>query len=384
MPDPDLFSQDPWTPTQLTRAARRSVEQSIGPIWIRGELTALKVYGSGHWYFTLRDANAQVRCVMWRTHAQRQSIVPEEGSKVFLHGTPTVWEEKAEFKLVVNEFLVTDQLGQKQLALQKLREALAKDGLFDLERKRPLPTMPGRIAVVTSFDGAALRDIVHVARRRWPSIDLLVFGARVQGAEAVREVVRALALVNQYPGIDLCVLARGGGAKEDLAVFNHEKVCRALAAMLMPTISAVGHETDISLTDLIADMRAATPSAAMELALPDVADFRRQVASLGLRLGNALGRGTRLARERLARTGDRLQAVLDHKVERHRHDLARIAAQLDALSPLRVLERGYSVATGANGRVLRQVSDFPDGSAIRLRVSDGEVPMTVTQSRVRG
>jgi exodeoxyribonuclease VII large subunit len=377
MPEPDLFSQDPWTPTQLTRAARRSVEQAIGPIWIRGELTALKVYGSGHWYFTLRDANAQVRCVMWRTHAQRQRTVPEEGSKVFLHGTPTVWEEKAEFKLVVNEFLVTDQLGQKQLALQKLREALAKEGLFDLERKRPLPAMPTRIAVVTSVDGAALRDIVHVARRRWPSIDLLVFGARVQGAEAVREVVRALTLVNQYQGIDLCVLTRGGGAKEDLAVFNHEKVCRALAAMQMPTISAVGHETDMSLTDLIADMRAATPSAAMELALPDVADFRRQVASLGLRHGNALGRGTRLARERLARTGDRLQAVLDHKVERHRHDLARIAAQLDALSPLRVLERGYSVAMDAEGKVLRRLNDFTAGQPFRLRVSDGEIPARV-------
>jgi exodeoxyribonuclease VII large subunit len=374
MPEPDLFSQDPWTPTQLTRAARRSVEQSIGPIWIRGELTALKVYGSGHWYFTLRDANAQVRCVMWRTHAQRQRAVPEEGSKVFLHGTPTVWEEKAEFKLVVNELLVTDQLGAKQLALQKLRETLAKEGLFDLDRKRPLPPMPARIAVVTSLDGAAVRDIVHVARRRWPSIELLVFGARVQGAEAVREVVEALRRVDGYDGIELCVLTRGGGAKEDLAVFNHEKVCRALAAMRMPTISAVGHETDISLTDLIADVRAATPSAAMELAVPDVADFRRQVASLGVRLANALGRGTRLARERLARTGDRLQAILDHKVDRHHHDLTRIAAQLDALSPLRVLERGYSVALSPDGRVLRRRADFSAGQAFRLRLSDGEIP----------
>jgi exodeoxyribonuclease VII large subunit len=160
-------------------------------------------------------------------------------------------------------------------------------------------------------------------------------------------------------------------------VFNHEKVCRALAAMRVPTISAVGHETDISLTDLIADVRAATPSAAMELAVPDVADYRRQVASLGLRLGNALGRGTRLARERLARTGDRLQVVLDHKVERHRHDLTRIAAQLDALSPLRVLERGYSVAMDADSRVLRRREDFTAGQAFRLRVSDGEVPAIV-------
>jgi exodeoxyribonuclease VII large subunit len=380
MPEPDLFSQDPWTPTQLTRAARRSVEQSIGPIWIRGELTALKIYGSGHWYFTLRDANAQVRCVMWRTHAQRQSAPPEEGSKVFLHGTPTVWEEKAEFKLVVNELLVTDQLGAKQLALQKLLEALAKEGLFDLERKKQLPAMPQRIAVVTSLDGAAIRDIVHVAQRRWPSIELLIFGARVQGAEATREVCRALKLANEYEGIDLVVLTRGGGAKEDLAVFNHEKVCRALAAMTIPTISAVGHETDVSLTDLIADVRAATPSAAMELAVPDVADYRRQVASLGVRLAHALGRGTRLARERLARTGDRLQAVLDTKVEQHRHDLVRIAAQLDALSPLRVLERGYSVAVSPDGQVLRRRPDFTPGRMFRLRLADGEVPARVDEA----
>lgn len=380
MPEPDLFSQDPWTPTRLARAARRSVEQAIGPIWIRGELAALKIYGSGHWYFTLRDANAQVRCVMWRTHAQRQSTPPEEGSKVFLYGTPTVWEEKAEFKLVVTELLVTDQLGQKQLALQKLREALAKEGLFDPGRKRPLPSMPTRIAVVTSLDGAALRDIVTVARRRWPSIELLVFGARVQGAEAAREVVRALKLVDAYQGIDLCVLARGGGAREDLAVFNHEKVCRALAAMQIPTISAVGHETDILLTDLIADVRAATPSAAMELAVPDVADYRRQVATLGIRLGNALGRGTRLARERVARTGDRLQAVLDQKVERHRHDLQRLGAQLDALSPLRVLERGYSVALSPERQVLKRAEDFPAGRRFRLRVSDGEVSAKVEKA----
>jgi exodeoxyribonuclease VII large subunit len=380
MPEPDLFSQDPWTPTQLAKVARRSVEQAIGPIWIRGELCALKVYGSGHWYFTLRDANAQIRCVMWRSQAQRIRTPPEDGSKVFLYGSPTIWEEKGEFKLTVTELLVTDQLGGAQLALQRVRDALARDGLFDLERKRPLPAMPARIAIVTSLDSAALRDIVTVARRRWPSIELLVFGSRVQGAEAPREMVRALALVDRYEGIDLCVLARGGGAKEDLAVFNHEKVCRALAALRVPTISAVGHETDLSFTDLIADLRAATPSAAMELAVPDAADLRRQVASLGLRLGNTLGRGTRLARERLARTGDRLQGALDQRIERNKRDLERFAAQLDALSPLRVLERGYTVALGDDGQLLRRPADFPSGRHFRLRLADGTIPARVEAS----
>ncbi len=377
MPEPDLFSQNPWTPTQLARAARRAVEQGIGPLWIRGEMSGLKVYRSGHWYFTLGDAGAQIRCVMWRTQAQRYKTPPEEGSQVFIYGTPTLWEERGEFRLTVSELLVTDKTGAAELALRRIREALAKDGLFDIDRKRPLPQVPNRIAIVTSLDGAALRDIMTVARRRWSSVELLVFGTRVQGAEAPQEMIRALGRVNRYEGLDLCVLARGGGAREDLAVFNHEGVCRALAALRIPTISAVGHETDLLLTDLIADIRAATPSAAMELAVPDAADFRRQVASLGLRLGNALGRGTRLARERLARTGDRLQGALDQRLERHRRDLERYAAQLDALSPLRVLERGYSVALGEDGGVLRRRPDFPVGRPFRLRLADGTVPARV-------
>jgi exodeoxyribonuclease VII large subunit len=192
-------------------------------------------------------------------------------------------------------------------------------------------------------------------------------------------MVRALRRVNRLERVDCCVVARGGGAKEDLAVFNSEAVCRALAAVAVPTISAVGHETDISFTDLVADVRAATPSAAMELAVPDRAAFARQVGALGLRLGNALGRGTRLARERLARTTDRLQGVLEQRLERRRRDLERFAAQLDALSPLRVLDRGYSVAWGERGRVLRRLADFPPGLGFTLRVSDGDVAARVRE-----
>jgi exodeoxyribonuclease VII large subunit len=380
---PDLFSQlsdTPWTPTQLARAARRVVEQGVGPLWVRGEISGLKVYQSGHWYFTLCDAQAQIRCVMWRTYSQRLKTPPPEGTQVFLYGTPTVWEERGEFRLTVTQLLVTDQVGQQQLALERIREALARDGLFDPARKRPLPALPSRIAVVTSLDGAALRDIITVARRRWPAIQLLVLGTRVQGAEAESNLVRALGRVNRLAGVDCCVVARGGGAKEDLAVFNSEAVCRALAAITVPTVSAVGHETDLCLTDLIADVRAATPSAAMELALPDREDFARQVAGLGFRLGTALGRGTRLARERLARSADRLQAALDQRLERRRRDLERLAAQLDALSPLRVLDRGYSVARGADGRVLKQRASFTPGLDFTLRVVDGDVSAQVKEA----
>ncbi len=377
----DLFtvaeSDAPWTPTLLARAARRVLEGGIGALWVRGEISGLKVYQSGHWYFTLKDAEAQVRCVMWRPQAARVKTQPAEGTQIFVRGLPTVWEERGEFRLTVSELLVTDQVGQQQLNLEKIRLALEKDGLFEAARKRPLPELPARIAVVTSLDGAALRDIITVTRKRWPAMELVVVGTKVQGSEAEAEVVRALGVVNRLPGVDLCVLARGGGAKEDLAVFNTESVCRALAAVRVPTISAIGHETDVSFTDLVADHRAATPSAAMELAVPDRADLARQTAALATRLAQALGRGTRLARERLARTGDRLEQALGRQLEGPRRDLERLGAQLDALSPLRVLERGYSVAVGANGQLLRRRADFTAGLGFTLRVVDGSVPARV-------
>ncbi len=376
----DLFTPNPdapWTPVQLARAARRVVEAGIGPIWLRGEITGLKAYASGHWYFTVGDRLAQIRCVMWRTYTQRLKSPPADGTQVYLLGTPTVWEERGEFRLNVTQLLVTDRIGQQQLALERIREALTRDGLFDPSRKRPLPEHPTILAVVTSLEGAALRDIITVSRKRWPSAQLLLFGARVQGSEAEGDLVRALERVNRLPGIEVCILARGGGAREDLAVFNSEAVCRALAAVTVPTISAVGHETDLSFTDLIADVRAATPSAAMEVALPDQVHFARQIAGCGIRLATALGRSTRLGRERLERSADRLQASLDQRLERRRRDLERLAAQLDALSPLKVLDRGYGVARGPDGRVLKQLSSFPPGLDFTLRVVDGDVPARV-------
>lgn len=373
------LDEAPWTPSLLTRTARRVVEGNLGAIWVRGEVSDLKVYQSGHCYFALRDTAAQVRCVMWRANASRLKTTPPNGTEVFVFGTPTVWEEKGEFRLTVTQLLATEELGGQQLELERTRAALERDGLLDPARKRPLPEFPARIAVVTSLDGAALRDIITVARRRWPAVELLVIGTKVQGAEAEADLVRALGLVNRLERVEVCLLSRGGGSKEDLAVFNRETVCRALAAVKAPTVSAIGHETDISLTDLVADLRAATPSAAVEIILPDRDELSRHAAGLATRLAHALGRGTRLARERLERTADRLEHLQARALERPRRDLERMAAQLDALSPLRVLERGYSVARDAGGRVLRRVSDFPPGAAFRLRVTDGEV-----HSRVEG
>jgi exodeoxyribonuclease VII large subunit len=373
---PDLFSQPddaPWTPTLLARAARRVLEGGIGPLWLRAELSGLKVYQSGHWYFTLRDAGAQIRAVMWRKQAMRVQTPPPDGTQVFVFGTPTVWEERGEFRFTVTDLLVTDQVGKQQRELERVRRLLERDGLFDATRKRPLPALPQRVAVVTSLDGAALHDIITVARRRWPAVELFVVGARVQGAEAAADLVQALRLVNRIEGLDLCVVGRGGGGREDLHIFNNEAVCRALAAVRVPTISAVGHETDVSLTDFVADVRAPTPSAAIEMAIPDRADLARRVAGLGLRLAGSLGRGTRLARERLARAADRLEGSLERRLSEPRRALELLAAQLDALSPLRVLDRGYSVARDGDGRVLRRVEQFTPGLGFGLRVSDGDV-----------
>jgi exodeoxyribonuclease VII large subunit len=314
---------------------------------------------------------------MWRTHALRVGTPPAEGTQIFAFGSPTVWEERGEFRLNVTELLATEALGIQHRAFERAKANLQRDGLLDPTRKRPLPAYPRCLAVVTSLDGAALRDIITVARTRSAGVRLLVVGTRVQGAEAEADLVRALGVVNRLEPADLCLLARGGGSREDLGVFNLEPVCRALAAVRIPTVSAVGHETDVTLADLVADLRAPTPSAAVELALPDQRELARALADRATRLAGALRRRTRVTAERLARTGDRLEASLTRLLAQRRHQVDRVAAQLDALSPLRVLDRGYSMALSETGQVLKRRQEFEAGMAFRLRVSDGTVPSRV-------
>jgi exodeoxyribonuclease VII large subunit len=369
---------DVWSVSQLTIAVKRIVEGSFDrPLWIRGEVAGCKVWPSGHWYFNLRDAASQVRCCLWKREAVRAGKPPADGTEVFVLARPGIYEAKGEFQLSIMRLIPTAAIGQAQQELDRVKALLQKDGLFDPGRKRPLPAYVATLAVVTSTAGAALRDIMTVARRRWPGVRVLVIDARVQGEGAVDELVRALRLVNRLPGVELCIVGRGGGAREDLAAFNAEAVCRALAEVRVPTISAVGHETDISLSDLVADVRAATPSAAAELALADHREVRRQLDDLTTRLATGLAGRTRLGSERVERSGDRLQAATVVVLEHCRHRLSRIAAQLDALSPLRVLERGYAVPTAPDGRVLKRRDEFVPGEPFRLRVSDGTVAARV-------
>ena len=370
-------TDDAWSVTKLATTVKRLVEGQLPALWVRGEVVGCKVGPSGHCYFTLRDRMCQVRCCLWKRDMPRAGRPPEDGTEVFVLARPGFYEAKADFQLNVQRILATSAIGQAQRERDRVQALLRQDGLFDQDRKRPLPTLAGTIAVVTSTAGAVLHDIVTVARRRWPSARVLVIDARVQGGSAVDGLTRALALVNRLPGVDCCILGRGGGAREDLSAFDTEVVCRALAKVRVPTISAVGHETDLSLTDLVADVRAPTPSAAAEMALSDARDVLRQFDQLGVRLGNALAGRTRLGIERVERAGDRLHSGMAAVVERRRHDLARLGAQLDALSPLRVLDRGYAVPTGADDRVLKRVADFPRGAPFTLRVSDGRVDARV-------
>ena len=362
-----------WTVSQVTRRARAIIEQGMGPVWVRGEITSFKAYQSGHWYFTLRDARAQLRCVMWARDNRRLRTPPADGQQVFVLGAPTVWEERAEFRLTVAELLGTDADGGWRLAFERARAALERDGLLDPARRRALPPFPRRIAVVTSPDGAALRDIVAVAGRRWPAAELLVVPARVQGAEAEAELCRALGLLGRIPDLDVAIVGRGGGSREDLWTFNSERVARAVAAVPVPVVSAVGHETDVTLCDLVADARAATPSAAAEAVTPDQDELARRLDGLAQRLGRGLRRRGERMEERVARTADRIAAAIGRRLERGAARLAAAGGRLDALSPLRVLARGYAVARDADGHVLRRVEEFPDGRAFRLRVTDGEI-----------
>jgi exodeoxyribonuclease VII large subunit len=373
----DLFApaeaSSALTVTEVNRMAKGAVEGALGAVWVHGEITGLKAYASGHWYFGIKDAESALRCVMWRTYSAKVGTQPAEGTQVYCLGTPTVWEERGEYRLNVTKMLQLDQLGSQALELERVRKALAKDGLFDPAKKRPLPPFARTIGVVTSLNGAALRDVITVARSRWPSIRIVAFGAAVQGASAEAEVVAALKQVDRVPGIDVVIVGRGGGSKEDLDVFNKESVCRALAGLKVPTISAVGHETDVALTDLVADVRAATPSAAAELAVPDRRRWVGRADDLAVRLARALERRGSVARERLYRSADRMQAALQDHLRERKTSLERYAVQLDALSPLKVLGRGYAVAQDENGKVFKTVKQLKKDTRFTLRVSDGSV-----------
>lgn len=416
-------TEDAWSVARLARVLKHRVEDDFPATWVKGELVGVKRYPSGHWYFSLRDELAKVDCTMWKSAAARLKVPPEEGTEVFLLGQPSLWEERTSLRFNVVQIIPAAAVGSSAQAIERIKQALLADGLLDPARKRPIPPFASRIAVVTSVAGAAVRDIITVANRRWPGVELFVINAAVQGAQAPAEIVAALATVARLSAIDCCIVGRGGGGKEDLAAFNDESVCRAIAACPVPVISAVGHEVDVTLADLVADVRAATPSQAAEFALPDRRDVAQRVARLGTALLGATASLVSLRQERVGRTRERLAtALLDrvHRAERRllnvqgrlapalarrvaqpqrqltrlegrlapaiqrrlagtRADLGRLAGMLDALSPLAVLGRGYAIPRATDGRVLRRRVEFTPGSAFTLTVADGTVPVRVEE-----
>ena len=356
----------------LTNLAREIVEGAFVPLWIRGEVTDFKAHRNGHWYFCLRDESSQVRCVVWGSQQYHIPAPPDEGMQVLAFGRLTVYPSRGDMRFVVTRMAAEgDGLWRKALDVAMAR--LKSDGLLAPERKRPLARYPRRVAVVTSPDGAALRDIIAVARRRCASVELVVIPAKVQGDGAAEELVAAIARASRWNDCDTIIIGRGGGARDDLRAFNDERVARALAACPIPTISAVGHEVDITLCDLVADVRAATPSAAAEAAVPVLEDMRDALMVTTLALRNALQRSLLAAQTRFARLTREVGRTAQRSVERRRAELHLLAARLDALSPLSTLARGYAVARDTDGNTLSTVEDFAIGQPFSLLVQNGEV-----------
>ena len=364
----------------LTSAARDLIEGAIPSVWIRGEVTDFKSHRNGHWYFGLRDAQAQIKCVVWATQARRIPAPPDEGMQVLALGQLTVWPVKGDLQFSVRQ-LEAQGDGLWQKALERTRLRLEKDGLLDAARKRPLPPFPRRIAVITSPDGAALHDIVRVAQSRSPEVEIVVIPARVQGDGAPESLRRAIAQLCRWGDADLLIIGRGGGSREDLWAFNDEGVARALAKCPIPTISAVGHEVDISICDLVADMRAPTPSAAAEMAVPSRRELIDRVRVLGKRLSNAAVRRRDRAVASIGHVKTRMLRSSIRVVERRRARIETFAGRIDALSPLATLARGYAVARSKEGVTLSDRSLFEPGLDFDLWIRDGIVSAVTTDVR---
>lgn len=371
-PPPGTAPESAIPVTELNERARRLVEGAFGNVWVGGEVTNWGPHRSGHCYFSLRDDDAQLSCVMFRSDMARLPTHPEEGMRVAAYGRPTIYGSRGSWQLVVRDIRASGE-GLWKLAFERLKAKLAAEGLLDPARRRPLPRVPARIGVVTSRSGAALRDVVAVVRRRAPWARVLVCDCRVQGDGAGRSIAAALDRLVRHGGCDVILLTRGGGSVEDLWAFNEEIVARAIVACPVPTVSAVGHEIDVTIADLVADFRAPTPSAAAESVVPETEVLREALRGRAAVLVELLRRRTRNGRERARLAAARMDERVARGLRDRRARLERAAGRLDALSPLGTLRRGYAVPLDADGNVLRRADDFETGEAFRLRVTDGNI-----------
>lgn len=405
LPHPPPPAQDPrtgkpkaWTITQITRHIKDCLERGFGDVCVEGEVSNFKSFHSGHCYFTLKDDGAQLSSVMWRADAERLSFAPEDGKKVLAYGRLSVYEPRGQYQMIVNR-LEPLGIGDLAAAFELLKKKLAAEGLFGQERKRPLPRYPQRIGIVTSPTGAALQDLLKVIFNRWPT-EIILAGVRVQGEGAAAEIVRAIALMNQLGDShrpDVLIVGRGGGSLEDLWAFNEEAVARAIAASGIPVISAVGHEIDFTISDFAADVRAATPSHAGEIVVPRIDEMIDRLDSLRTALPAALLRRVEVARRRLEaieqsyalrqpegrigmlrqRLDDlacRLTPAGERTLSAAREHIGAMAGRLESLSPLKVLERGYSVTMRQrDGKLITSLRDVRENDRILTRTQDGDI-----------
>jgi len=391
------FDNVSWSVSELTSYIREmfAIDYRLQDVTVSGEISNFTRARSGHLYFTLKDAGAQIKCVMWRSAAERLYFEPGEGDAVLANGRISVYEAGGVYQLYAEQLQPAGR-GNLAVAFEQLKQRLADEGLFDPAHKKPIPVTPRKIGIVTSADAAALRDILNVLNRRYPLVEVLIAPTLVQGAEAPPQIVRALQWLDGRADIDTIIVARGGGSIEDLWAFNDERVARAIFAARHPLITGVGHETDFTIADFVADQRAPTPSAAAELATPDIeeirplllgyqsllrtemADFIRQKQWQVQTLTRALAHLSPQARldnnrQRLDVTLARLERAMGNRLAQERGRLAVVMAGLTAVSPLATLSRGYAIVRlRENGRVVRSVSDAALDDVLTIQVSDGQ------------
>ncbi|HLK71836.1 MAG TPA: exodeoxyribonuclease VII large subunit, partial [Steroidobacteraceae bacterium] len=391
-----------YSVSRLNREVRQLLETGVGQVWVQGELSNFSRPSSGHWYFSLKDRDAQVRCAMFRLRNARAGFVPRDGQQVLARVRVSLYEPRGEYQLLVEE-LDDAGLGALQRAFEALKRRLAAEGLFAPEHKRPLPAVPRCIGVITSPSGAAIRDILHILARRFPAAAVIIYGVPVQGAPAVPAIVAALDLASARGECDVLILARGGGSLEDLWAFNDERVARAIHRARLPIVTGIGHEIDFTIADFVADVRAPTPSGAAELVVPDGGAWRMRLAQLQERFSAAIRRT--LGAERAALTslkrrlsashpGARLQAIAQRlddaetrlqfgwqtRLARDSARLQSLARALQAVSPLATLERGFAVVTRSrDGELITSAAQLAEGESIEARLASGRVHATVVR-----
>lgn len=379
---------------------------ALNDIWIRGELSNYKIYPSGHHYFTLKDGESAIRCVMFRGSAMKLAFRPENGMKVIAAGRISVFPRDGVYQLYCTA-LSADGIGDLYVAFEQLKVKLYEEGLFDESHKKPLPKYPQRIAIVTSSAGAAVHDMIRILRHRYPLAKVLLLPVRVQGVEAPPEIVGAIRYANRWQLADVLITGRGGGSMEDLWAFNDERVARAIYESEIPVISAVGHEPDVTIADFVADRRASTPSNAAEIAVPDMAELLRELGQRQSRLQQSEGKLLALARQQLMTLSDkrvlndplaymqdkRLQldymqqraaSAARDTMEQYHRKFTELTAALDALSPLKVLGRGYAMTQLEDGTLVKSAWQVEPGEKVAVRLSEGSLHCTVEGREIDG